>query len=158
MSRKSAPKKAVETKQNPAAIEAESPVQQEIVEEPPQPLTALQRMRRVNALTGVLSNREFLELILSMPEGSYLMDVFARSIENELEGMFQGDAKVKESLSSLVSAIDVAYAKVQAMANSPLQSVLDRLVTNLGGSTSSPTSPSASVPMGGRRGEGVMGF
>lgn len=91
------------------------------------------------------------------------MDVFARSIENELEGMFQGDTKVKESLSSLVSAIDVAYAKVQAMSNSPLQAVLDRLVTNLGGSTAAPAASSsnlssASVPLGSRRGEGIMGF
>lgn len=128
----------------------------------PVPLSPLQRMCRVNALTGVLSDKAFTELVLSLKEGPYLLDVFARAIESELEEMFQGkDPKIKEGLASLIQSIDVAYAKAQAIAASPLQDVLERLCVNLGGSLQpAPTQPhpSAYPASGLRRGEGVGGF
>lgn len=102
-----------------------------------------------------------MNLVLSLPEGNFLLDVFARAIESELEAMFQGDAKVKESLGNLVKSVDVAYAKVQAMANSPLQSVLERLCVNLGGSLQpDPSSSSVNnfIDSSSRRGEGIMGY
>ena len=133
---------------------------------PPPPVTALQRMRRVNALTGALSNKEFTSFVTKMDEGEFLLQIFAEAVEDELETMFQGSDKVRESMSTLIRSIDVSYAKVQAMASSPLQSVLESLLAKLGGSLQP---QQASVPVQGqtfnnssleasRRGDGIMGF
>jgi hypothetical protein len=98
-------------------------------------INSLQKMRRVNALTGVLSNKKFIELVNEFEEGPFLLDVFARSIEAELERMFQTDEKLKESLSGLCKSVDIAYAKVQAMSNSPIQAILNRLFDNIVGNS-----------------------
>jgi hypothetical protein len=130
--------------------------------------TSFMRMMRVNALTGILSDKAFVSLVKDRPEGEYLLDVFAKAIETELESMFQGDTKTKESISVLLRSIDTAYAKMQAMAASPIQAVLDRLCTNLGGSEAA--EPRArqdaynhsynhqAYDGATRRGEGVSGF
>lgn len=103
-----------------------------------------------------------------MEEGEYLLDIFAQAVESSLESMFTtgtaADHQVKEKVSSLAGQVDVAYAKLKAMQESPLQTVLERLSQNLGASVPNQPRPQqqenyfAEQSNGSARGEGVMGF
>jgi uncharacterized protein YicC (UPF0701 family) len=131
------------------------------------PLTPFNRIRKANALTGILANKEFVKMVAAMEEGDYLLNVIAQAVDGALEGMFTNgtaaDKQVKEKVSSLAGTVDVAYAKMQAMASSPIQTVLERLLQNLGASMPTPAHPPqenyfADQSQQSGRGEGVMGF
>lgn len=132
---------------------------------PPPPMNAFSRIKRANALTGILSNKEFVKLVSSLEEGDYLLDIFAQAIESSLESMYANDKQTKEKISNLAGQIDVAYAKMQAMSSSPMQNVLERLLQNLGATM--PAQQPRQVPQQDyfadqpepvTRGQGIMGF
>jgi uncharacterized protein with beta-barrel porin domain len=126
---------------------------------PPPVITAFQRIKKANALTGILSNKEFVKLVSSLEEGEYLLDIFAQAVESSLESMYANDKQTREKVSNLAGQIDVAYAKMQAMSASPIQAVLDRLLQNLGSAPVSQPAPVqdyfANQPV---RGQGIMDF
>jgi hypothetical protein len=129
-------------------------------------MNAFSRIKRANALTGILSNKEFVKLVSSLEEGDYLLDIFAQAIESSLESMYANDKQTKEKISNLAGQIDVAYAKMQAMSSSPMQTVLERLLQNLGATMPAQQQPRqqptqdyfADQPEQGTRGQGIMGF
>jgi len=107
---------------------------EEVPPPPPIKITAFQKIKRVNALTSCLSNNNFLKAVESLEEGSFILEVFAKAIESELENMFQNNQKLEATnFPFLVKQIDTCYAKAQAIAASPVQQILERLMANLGG-------------------------
>ena len=105
---------------------AEQPVKKEY--------SALQKMKLVNALTGACSNKALLDAFSAMQEGEMLLEIFAEAVNEKLESMFGGNDAAEPEMIKAVDAVNVLYGKMVAINSSPVMTVLDRLLSNLGGS------------------------
>ena len=81
-------------------------------------------MAKVNALTSALSNPQLLAAFKNMPEGDFILEIFASAIEKELEKMFDTNALANSGFTDLET-------RVKALNESKLVAVLEALLTNL---------------------------
>jgi hypothetical protein len=130
----------------------------------PQPIvTPFKRIMKANALTGILGNKEFVKLVKSLEEGEYLLEIFGKAVENELETLFGSETKTRDKIIDLVGYIEMGYSKVRAIEQSAVLAVLERLMLNLSGQQpiqSQQTQQQRPYSEGQQpmRGEGIMGF
>jgi hypothetical protein len=89
-------------------------------------------MRKVNALSSACNNEELVEVFMRLPEGEFLLEVFAEAVDEKLQELYSGEQG--EELETLSQAVDTLYQKIVAMNASPLMSTLGLLSSKLGGS------------------------
>ena len=82
----------------------------------PMPMTSLQKMRLVSALTGACRNDALLKAFASMEEGSVLLEIFAEAVNRKMEEMFtKADKSDGAGVVPLAEKINELYAKVSAI-------------------------------------------
>lgn len=105
----------------------------------PVPMTSLQKMRLVSALTGACRNDALLKAFASMEEGNVLLEIFAEAVNRKMEEMFtKSDKSDGAGVVPLAEKIDELYAKVSAISQSGAIQAIEVLARNIGGNGAAP--------------------